>query len=94
MAYYSEFKNGLAHGCGYFSGVLESWLNGDLEAKLRENLSKDFCMGESIIYSGEWKFGVPNGKGILLKGGKEYRGEWNNGTREGLFLIMDSESKS
>ena len=60
---------------------------------MRENLQKDFCAGESITYSGEWKMGIPCGKGILLKGGKEYRGEWQNGAREGFFLVMDSESK-
>jgi len=37
--------------------------------------------------------GIPNGKGILLKNGKEYRGEWQDFIREGSFLIIDQETK-
>lgn len=89
--YWGQFHKGKKNGFGYIEGTF------DLEKLLKKkNLqrvhssvmkSKDFNGKEHIAYCGEWKQDIPHGKGILVKNGKEFMGEWLQGKRQGMFLV-------
>lgn len=42
------------------------------------------------VYEGEFKYGKPDGEGILIKGGKTYKGKFKNGKQEGEGVFYSS----
>lgn len=89
LQYNGETAEGKPHGKGTYTrnGVL--WYEGDFEQGDMEGQGKlalTTDLGE-LVYEGEFKNNLPNGKGIITEGNYKYEGDLKNGLRHGTGKI-------
>ncbi len=69
---------------------------GSLNGNRREGFGRYFWSeGEKLRYTGDWKIGVPHGKGTMYwRDGRQYEGDWFLGDMEGKgTMIMPDKSR-
>ena len=67
-----------------YQGELAMSIEGALTVPVCSGRGKQFDGNDGLLYDGEWRNGVRNGKGVEYANGKKvYDGGWSNGVRNG-----------
>ena len=89
-----DYLNGMVYDADsrvVYQGELAMSIEGALTVPVCSGRGKQFDGNDGLLYDGEWRNGVRNGKGVEYANGKKvYDGEWRNGVRNGHGKQFDA----